>query len=209
MRYRSRACWVLAGLVLGLAQPACAQSKSRGPSGSPLAWFSPDDYPPEALRAGDQGRVIAEVQIDDTGKVVSCKVVGSSGSASLDQKTCTVALEDRHFEPAVDQKGRPIASHTQFAVRWAIPAGHEFGDPIDVTVGPPAIRTMEMTVTLAGDGTLEGCHADLTGRKPGEIGDPCDRMKVGTKVSAGFSRAGRPVGARIVTRLSEQVLLDP
>lgn len=209
MRCAGKSSAALAVVTLALATPARAASKAHGPVGNPSAWFGDDAYPAEALRAGQQGRTIAEVQIDDTGLLVSCRVASSSGSASLDQATCAVALQDRHYQPATDGRGRPIASHARLSILWRIPAGREFGDPVDVTAAPPALRTMEMSLTVAGDGTLEACHAEFTGRKPGETGDPCERVKVGSKVSAGLRRDGRPVGARIVTRLSEQVLVDP
>lgn len=200
--------WLLGGICLLAPMPAVAQSKARGPSGNPAAWFGPENYPAAAIRASEQGRVIAEIQIDDTGKIVSCKVIESSGSASLDQATCAIALQDRYYSPASDRQGRPIASRTKLAVRWVLPNG-ALGKPLDVTDGPPVAHAVTMTLTIGGDGVLEGCHAEVTGRRPGDTSDPCDRMTVGSKVSAGFRRDGHPVGAKIVTRVSEEVLIDP
>lgn len=46
------------------------------------------DYPPAALRAGEQGTVTARVTISEMGRVTACSIAETSGSRSLDDTTC-------------------------------------------------------------------------------------------------------------------------
>ena len=51
-------------------------------------WFDANAYPPEAIRAGEQGRASVWLMVD-AGKPASCVVVTSSGSPMLDTETAT------------------------------------------------------------------------------------------------------------------------
>lgn len=73
-------------------------------------WFTSADYPPSALMRGDQGDVIARMDVDATGKVTACAVVVSSGSKAIDDVTCSSALRKGKFNPAIGQDGQPIAA---------------------------------------------------------------------------------------------------
>ena len=68
--------------VIGAASPARTAS-----------WFLSKDYPKDALRAGIEGRVVFLVSIDRAGKPTTCKVVATTGSASLDSRTCRACLD--------------------------------------------------------------------------------------------------------------------
>jgi TonB family protein len=63
-----------------------------GSPGRSASWFLSDDYPKDALRAGIEGRVVYLVSIDRAGKPMTCKVVATTGNASLDSRTCELAL---------------------------------------------------------------------------------------------------------------------
>jgi TonB family protein len=91
------------------------------PIGSPASWFTANDYPPDAIRAGQQGRVVVRVSIDSTGAVTDCTITVSSSSASLDAATCRLVRLRAHFLPAHDGTGRTIASIYPFATRWVLP----------------------------------------------------------------------------------------
>jgi protein TonB len=45
-----------------------------GPKGNPGGWFTDDDYPADAKRAGASGRVSVLLSIDTSGKVAGCRV---------------------------------------------------------------------------------------------------------------------------------------
>jgi TonB family protein len=89
--------------------------------GNPGAAFSADNYPVEALRRGEQGRTVARLSIDTSGTPVRCVVETSSGSSSLDDATCRIALRSVRFDPARDSAGVPKASEYKLPVRWQIP----------------------------------------------------------------------------------------
>ena len=115
--------WLGVGAALAvIAAQASARSAASGLKGNTARFFSADDYPLEALRLRQEGRVIAKLWIDITGKVVSCTITQSSGSPSLDQRTCEIALAKIVYEPALDRRGRPIAASTMLPVRWVLPS---------------------------------------------------------------------------------------
>ncbi|AKC88437.1 hypothetical protein WQ53_14840 [Pseudoxanthomonas suwonensis] len=75
---------------------------------SPLAEQSPSPrYPLEALRRGDSGTVVLQVQVDAQGQPVSIDVAERSGSRDLD-RAALEAVSRWHFEPARDAAGTPV-----------------------------------------------------------------------------------------------------
>ena len=87
----------------------------------PASWVSADQYPAEAFRAHVQGRVVALMQIDATGKVDKCRVVDSARNDALDQATCSVLLTRARYAPSHDAAGKAIASWSLMPVRWVLP----------------------------------------------------------------------------------------
>ena len=85
------------------------------------SYFSPDDYPAEAIRREEQGRVEFAVEIGPDGRVTRCHVMVSSGSRLLDLRTCQVMLVRARFEPARDAAGNPVADVFGTTVFWRIP----------------------------------------------------------------------------------------
>ena len=134
---------------------------------SPGAYFNADAYPPAALRAGEQGRVVARLEIDDTGRVVSCTVTTSSGSASLDQTTCRIALDRISFTPAADRRGRAIASTYILPVRWVLPTGDRFVE---------RMRPVEIAIeqVVDADGQRRSCTFEVNGVQQ-TTPDTCDQ----------------------------------
>ncbi len=89
---------------------------------APLAsYFSPDDYPAEALRNGEQGIVSYRLHVGPMGRVTRCVVTGSSGSAVLDAAACRILAERARFAPARDRRGRPTADIFSGRIRWELP----------------------------------------------------------------------------------------
>ena len=95
-------------------------SQAAVAKGNPGQYFSQDNYPPSALRAGEEGRVVASLSIGTDGRVSDCEIFTSSGSAALDQATCRIAKSRVRYSPAKDSEGQPIASKTTLPVRWQI-----------------------------------------------------------------------------------------
>src|SRR3569623_237383 len=108
--------------TIALAAPALAHHRTPPvPIGSTVAWFLPSDYPKEAKRAGEQGRVVAIVSVDALGNVAGCKVEVSSGSAILDATTCELVRARAKFKPGRYEHGRPVASTYLIPPRWVLP----------------------------------------------------------------------------------------
>ncbi|HEX7695395.1 MAG TPA: energy transducer TonB [Sphingomonas sp.] len=96
-------------------------SKAAGLKGNPGQFFSNDNYPPSAIRAGAQGRVVAKLTVGTNGRVTNCTITTSSGNNDLDETTCRIARSRVRFTPAQDQNGTPIESSYTLPVRWVLP----------------------------------------------------------------------------------------
>jgi TonB family protein len=125
------------------------------PAGSPQSWVTDDDYPPEALRRGEQGTVAFTLEVDPAGKPSACHVTQSSGHAVLDRAACTLLTQRARFVPARDAAGIAIPAKFRSRFTWRIPGVDPAGpEPIEVRVreeaGGPACsyvregRTVEM-----------------------------------------------------------------
>lgn len=114
------------GLMLALAivpTGALAKDKSEPAhvAGNAGSFFGPDAYPPEAIRAGQQGRSVATVAVDANGVATGCTTTVSSGSASLDATTCAIAMTKLRYVAARDSRGRAVAGSYTLPVRWVLP----------------------------------------------------------------------------------------
>jgi protein TonB len=92
--------------------------------GTKAAWRSGTirdrDYPRDASRAKAGGEVEVRFTIEASGRVSGCRVMRSSGDASLDQTTCAL-IEDRfRFKPATNAAGEPVASQYGWRQSWWI-----------------------------------------------------------------------------------------
>lgn len=85
------------------------------------ALISPDDYPIEAIRKGEQGEVTFRLNVGSNGRVSGCAVTKSSGSAVLDAATCRLMAVRSRFSPARDQSGKPVEDVYTFLLRWVLP----------------------------------------------------------------------------------------
>ena len=89
--------------------------------GNPGAWITNDDYPAEAMRAGQQGTVTILWTIGTDGRVSDCKVLASSGSPALDLASCAAITRRGRYSPALDSAGKPIPVHSARSVTWRLP----------------------------------------------------------------------------------------
>jgi protein TonB len=95
-------------------QPARAKANLPG-------LFSTDDYPPSALRAGEQGTTGFRLDVGTDGRVTNCTVTSSSGSSALDQATCRLLQRRARFTPARDSNGQPTTDQNSGRITWRIP----------------------------------------------------------------------------------------
>ena len=98
-----------------------AVSKAAGAKGNPASWVSVDDYPPSAIRAGEQGAVAMRWDINAQGRVENCTVTTSSGSPALDRAACAAMTRRGRYSPALDQNGNPMRSSATQRIRWTLP----------------------------------------------------------------------------------------
>jgi protein TonB len=101
--------------------PPKVVSQAAGLKGNPGQYFGADAYPAAAIRAEAQGRVVAQLTVDTSGRVSGCSVTTSSGNSDLDDATCRIAKRSVRFSPAKDQTGAAIASSYTLPVRWVLP----------------------------------------------------------------------------------------
>jgi len=86
-----------------------------------MHYVNNSDYPPEARRRGEQGRVGYELTIGPHGRPIACRILRSSGSASLDEATCRIMRERARFHPARDAAGNPTVDRVQHSIEWISP----------------------------------------------------------------------------------------
>ena len=100
--------------------PPPAVAVPGGPRGNPGSWFTDDDFPPDAKRAGASGRVAVSLSIDTGGRVVGCNVTASSGNGSLDATTCRLAQRRGRFNVKKDTAGNAMAYTWPISTRWVL-----------------------------------------------------------------------------------------
>lgn len=174
----------LAGFSLSLlAAPVAAKDRSRpaAPLGNPGEWFNADNYPPEAILAGAQGRTVAKIGVDADGRLSGCIIVESSGSPVLDAATCEIARAKGRFTPARDTLGRPIPAATILPVRWVLPAS----EPLDLSNGRKLIAEYTIEISVDENGVATACRTVTVAV---ESPDPC----------AGFIPGRRPGPSSVV-----------
>jgi periplasmic protein TonB len=101
--------------------PKASLARDAVPGADRMRWITSDDYPIAALREEATGTVAIAATIGADGKVRSCEVTASSGSALLDQTTCRLYIRRAHFAPALDADGNPVAARRTDRFRWQIP----------------------------------------------------------------------------------------
>jgi protein TonB len=95
--------------------------KSAQPKGNPGNWATTNDYPTRALREEREGVTGFRVTVGTDGRATGCDVTSSSGSADLDQATCSNVMRRARFTPATDGEGNPTTGSYSSRVRWVIP----------------------------------------------------------------------------------------
>lgn len=134
-----------------VAVPLAAQTVATPPvpDGTVTDWVHPDDYPPASMRAGEEGRVSVQLDVDASGMVTGCHVTNSSSHPLLDARTCTILTQRAHFRPARDVAGHAIAATTSvMSFRWQIPVDTSPISPLpaDQPVTPDRLRLAEPLV---------------------------------------------------------------
>ena len=81
-----------------------------------------NNYPPRALKAGEQGMVGFLITLDRDGEPTECKVTHTSGHPLLDRETCALISNFGVFKPVRDANGNLVrVARSQGFVNWQIP----------------------------------------------------------------------------------------
>ena len=83
--------------------------------------LKPRDYPAGAVRKDAVGAIDTLLNVDQSGRVTSCRLVRASGHELLDTTTCRLLQERAQFDPAIDRNGRAMAAPYYVSVRWWLP----------------------------------------------------------------------------------------
>lgn len=182
-----------AGLLSGVAIASPAPPPADRPPQLRIGLntlFGTDNYPPDAMRAREEGSVSAKLRVDARGHVTDCAILQSSGSRSLDHATCvTIQRKDAPFEPARDENGKPVASDFVFNVRWQLPDTPQQSDPSSMPVA--------MRIEVARDGRITACEGGMPMR--------VNRLPRDTKVCVDFAQQVAQAIARQTGKPPEQL----
>ncbi|MEL0210673.1 MAG: TonB family protein [Novosphingobium sp.] len=96
-------------------------ARAAMPKGAPGSWVSDRDYPTAVIREERQGVTRFALRIGPDGRVTSCEVTGSSGSADLDAATCAKVSARARFVPARGADVRPGSGRLAGAIRGVRP----------------------------------------------------------------------------------------
>lgn len=91
----------------------------KPPASQTIGIFSTDDYPAEALRNQEQGRVTTLTTVNLSGKPIGCTVLKTSGHASLDEAVCRKIMRVGQFAPAGESG--PDKRFVFLTVSWEAP----------------------------------------------------------------------------------------
>lgn len=111
---------LLAGWGIDLKQWHALKTKVE-PIGSPAYWATSDDYLAVDRAQKNEGLVTFVLAVSAKGKTTDCRIVKSSGFASLDKRTCHMMLARSAFRPAKDSIGNAVPSHYINSVFWQLP----------------------------------------------------------------------------------------
>lgn len=115
-----------AALLVASPCAVAAQTPARAPAVL-ATLFSDEDYPLEAVRNHEQGTVQFRLTVGIDGTPTECAIDATSGSALLDDTTCRLLLERARFEPARDEKGKPVPDDVTGRIVWRLPPGEPEG----------------------------------------------------------------------------------
>lgn len=82
--------------------------------------FSSDDYPAEAYRTGQTGRITYILLIQENGRVADCTIVATSGVPSLDSQACALLKMRARFRPARGSDGKPAKDSMTGSIVWKL-----------------------------------------------------------------------------------------
>ncbi len=102
----------------GIGMPRHAGTAAYGDTPVRILQRTQPDYPRDALRNGEQGVVNLQIVVGADGIVDDVRVVGRSGSRSLD-RAAVDAIRDWDFQPAT-QGGMPVPATLELPIEFTL-----------------------------------------------------------------------------------------
>ena len=118
---RKNLCLMAAGSLL--IQPTLVAAQSKAQRDRDLHEIVFQNYPPRALKAGEEGPVFFTVTLDKDASPMTCQVTHGSGYPLLDEETCDLIVQHAVFKAARGPDGRLRGETAEGVVNWTLP-GH-------------------------------------------------------------------------------------
>ena len=112
---------ILASSLMAISLPTAAQAETDLEAKN--REFIVKNYPPGALKRGEQGRVAFRITIEPDGSLGQCEVTESSGFVGLDNETCEIMIFNARLKPVRDESGRAVRSSQNGFIVWRLPEG--------------------------------------------------------------------------------------
>ena len=112
---------ILASSLIAISSSTAAQAETDLEAKN--REFLVKNYPPGALKRGEQGRVSFRLTIEPDGSLGQCQVTESSGFSGLDNETCEIMIFNARLKPVRDDSGRAIRSSQNGFIVWRLPEG--------------------------------------------------------------------------------------
>jgi TonB family protein len=191
--------------LLMLAAPPVNQSQLK-----PV--FSLEDYPPQAMDAGDEGPVAFEVLVAPDGSVNKCTVIVSSHHQELDTATCKLVSARARFSAPQSKDGKPIYGIYRNVVTWSLGnvVSGSLNPELELQINqpPPGVKlpvVMTLDFLSKPDGSASDCHlADRSAGAPQALADLACHSILGQPPEIIRNSRGQPVeaGNNMVVRFS-------
>lgn len=142
--------------------------------------FSLEDYPPAALKRGEQGPVYVEMIVNPEGRVDGCVILFSSGYQDLDDATCRIVTARARFSPAQNENGKAIYSTYRHVIQWRINDEHppsaipKIPPDLDLTINqaPPGVKLplqLNISYFVKANGSFGHCQISSISKPPPQV----------------------------------------
>lgn len=101
-------------------QPSFVATAAK-PANDPTRWITDADYRSSWINQELVGTARFRLDIAADGRVVGCRITGSTGHPALDEATCRLVTRRARFTPARDANGDAVASTYGQSVKWQLP----------------------------------------------------------------------------------------
>ncbi len=146
--------------------------------------ISDEDYPPDAVRAEASGTTTVSFDIGPDGRVGECGIAESSGSVSLDDKSCVLIRDRFIFKPARAADGLATTETRTQRITWRLPEGTRRIEPYDLTI----------SFMLGADGIGRDCKSSGIPVTPAPSAEQCAKAGGGVAIT---DKSGNAIAAKI------------